>query len=31
MGFEQIDIKKDYYKDINSKEDAIVLKKLFKF
>ncbi len=27
MGFKHIEIKKDYYKDINSKEDAIVLKK----
>jgi ribosomal-protein-alanine N-acetyltransferase len=30
MGFEQMEIKKDYYKDIHNKEDAIVLKKLFR-
>ncbi|HEM0303030.1 TPA: ribosomal protein S18-alanine N-acetyltransferase, partial [Legionella pneumophila] len=28
MGFEKVEIKKDYYKDKNSVEDAILLKKL---
>ncbi len=28
MGFEKIEIKKDYYKDKNSVEDAILLKKI---
>lgn len=28
IGFEPIDSKKDYYKDSNSKEDAVVLKKI---
>lgn len=28
IGFKQIDTKKDYYKDRNSQEDAIVLKKI---
>ena len=28
MGFTQIDLKKDYYKDANSMEDAIVLEKV---
>ncbi|AMP89846.1 ribosomal protein S18-alanine N-acetyltransferase [Legionella pneumophila] len=28
MGFEKIEIKKDYYKDKNSVEDAILLKKM---
>jgi [ribosomal protein S18]-alanine N-acetyltransferase len=27
MGFEQIDVKEDYYKDTDKKEDALVLKK----
>ncbi|HAU1691575.1 TPA: ribosomal-protein-alanine N-acetyltransferase, partial [Legionella pneumophila] len=28
MGFEKVEIKKDYYKDKNTVEDAILLKKL---
>ena len=27
-GFKQIDIKKNYYKDFNTKEDAMVLRKI---
>ena len=30
MGFEQVEIKKEYYKDTNSVEDAILLRKILK-
>lgn len=30
MGFKQVEVKKDYYKDTHSKEDAIVLQKEFR-